>query len=477
MRIAGGNVSGCTIVVDIGKTNAKVSLWDPAGALIARRTRANAPQRIGYRALDVIGIDAWLMESLREFARERGIAYIVPVGHGAAAALLRGQQLYAAPMDYEEEVTEADRADYLSQRDSFAVTGSPALPCGLNLGMQLHRLEQQLGPLPDDVVIVPWPQYWAWRLCGAAASEVTSLGCHTDLWQPMRRNFSELAVRRGWAARMAPLRSAGERLGTISSAVAQQTGLPVDCAVLCGLHDSNAALLAARGHSEIAKGDATVLSTGTWFVAMRSLTSAIASDAGELDESRDCLVNVDVLGRPVPSARFMGGREAELIGGIDSFALTENYRPDALLARLPQLIASGACAYPSFVEGVGPFPKARGEWHDKPTDPGDQRAITGVYLALMANAALDLIGSRDCLLIEGRFAEAVIFTRALATLRPQQKVFVSNAHQDVAYGALRLVHPQLQTPSQLTAVEPLSVDLRAYAEQWRARACTTHIGA
>jgi hypothetical protein len=169
----------------------------------------------------------------------------------------------------------------------------------------------------------------------------------------------------------------------------------------------------------------------------------------------------------------MGGREAELIGGIDSFALTENYHPDALLARLPQLIASGACAYPSFVHGVGPFPDACGEWHNKPADPGDQRAITGVYLALMANAALDLIGSRDCLLIEGRFAEAVIFTRALATLRPQQNVFVSNAHQDVAYGALRLVHPQLQPSSQLTAVEPLSVDLRAYAEQWRARARTT----
>jgi hypothetical protein len=166
----------------------------------------------------------------------------------------------------------------------------------------------------------------------------------------------------------------------------------------------------------------------------------------------------------------MGGREAELIGGIDSFALTDNYHPDALLARLPQLIASGACAYPSFVSGVGPFPDAHGEWHNQPVDPGDQRAITGVYLALMAHAALDLIGSRDCLLIEGRFAEAVIFTRALATLRPQQKIFVSNVHQDVAYGALRLVHPQLQPPSQLTPVESLGMDLRTYAEQWRARA-------
>jgi hypothetical protein len=173
----------------------------------------------------------------------------------------------------------------------------------------------------------------------------------------------------------------------------------------------------------------------------------------------------------------MGGREAHLIGGIDSFALTDHYDPDALLARLPQLIATGACAYPSFVPGVGPFPNGRGGWCNKPVDSGDQRAITGVYLALMADAALELIDSRDCLLIEGRFAEAVIFTRALATLRPQQKVFVSNAHQDVAYGALRLVEPLLPPPSELTPVKPLGIDLRAYAAQWRARARTTQSAA
>ena len=27
-----------------------------------------------------------------------------------------------------------------------------------------------------------YPQYWAYRLTGVLANEVTSLGCHTDLW-------------------------------------------------------------------------------------------------------------------------------------------------------------------------------------------------------------------------------------------------------------------------------------------------------
>lgn len=464
-------MNGYTVVVDIGKTNAKVSMWNPHGGLLARRSRANTPQQAErYRALDVQSIEQWLLESLAVFARLGPIAHIVPVAHGAAAVLLRNGRLFAAPMDYEEEVPAADRAEYAAQRDPFTVTGSPALPCGLNLGMQLHRFEKISTTLPNDVTIVPWPQYWAWRLCGVAASEVSSLACHTDLWQPMTSSFSPLAVRRQWAARCAPLRQARDVLGTITPKIAEQTGLPPNCMVLCGMHDSNAALLAARGHAEIAHHDATILSTGTWFVAMRSLASGTTIDPDMLDDARDCLINVDVFGRPVPSARFMGGREAELIGGVDSFDLKTNYDPEALLARLPALIASGASAFPSFVPGVGPFPASRGEWRNRPTNMGDQRAITGLYLALMADTALDLIDSQDRLLIEGRFSEAVIFVRALAALRPTQRVFVSNADQDVAYGALRLVAPQLPPPTQLIEVKPLALDLTEYAAEWRSRA-------
>lgn len=467
----GALIHDCTVVVDVGKTNAKVSLWDASGSLIARRARANAPQQgPGYRSLDVDGIETWLIESLRDFARLAHVARIVPVGHGAAAALLKDGRLFCAPMDYEDESSARERDEYGSQRDAFALTGSPFLPGGLNLGMQLHRLEHIHGAFPKDVTIVPWPQYWAWRLCGVASSEVTSLGCHTDLWRPLTRGFSDLAVRRGWAARMAPLRQANDRLATITPDVAALTGFPASCVVLCGMHDSNAALVAARGHHEISDYDATVLSTGTWFIAMRSLTDGSAADPAALTEARDCLVNVDVCGRAVPSARFMGGREAELIGGVDSFALTVNYNPDALIARLPALISSGAAAYPGFVRGVGPFPRAAGEWRNKPADAGDRRAVTGLYLALMVDAMLELIGSRDRLLVEGRFAEAVIFVRALAALRPCQRVFVSNAHQDVAYGALRLINPQLAPPSKLTPVEPLPIDLTAFAAAWRARA-------
>ena len=150
-------------------------------------------------------------------------------------------------MDYEQDVDPTERAQYIAGRDDFDSTGSPLLPHALNLGMQLHWLESLTGPWPADLRILLWPQYWSWRLSGVMASETTSLGCHSDLWNPLRHRHSELAQRRGWASRFPPLLGAGDSLGTLTSEWIVRTGLPQDCRVLCGLHDSNAALLAARG--------------------------------------------------------------------------------------------------------------------------------------------------------------------------------------------------------------------------------------
>jgi hypothetical protein len=101
-----------------------------------------------------------------------------------------------------------------------------------------------------------------------------------------------------------------------------------------------------------------------------------------------------------------------------------------------------------------------------PTDHAARRAAVSLYAALVADASLDLIGSRGRLLIEGRFAEAQVFVRALAALRPQTEVYVSNAHNDVSYGALRLLIPDLAPGSALVRVAPLDADLGGYKAQW-----------
>jgi sugar (pentulose or hexulose) kinase len=315
------------------------------------------------------------------------------------------------------------------------------------------------------VQILPWAQYWAWRLCGVAAAEVTSLGCHTDLWQPKLAAPSRLAERCNWARCLPPLRAAGDVLGTLTATWAERTGLRTDTRIHCGLHDSNAALLAARGFAEIAKQESTVLSTGTWFVAMRTPAQGVEVDIAALPASRDCLVNVDAFGNCVPSSRFMGGREIDVLTGSDA-RVDINQDQAALLAAVPRVLRSGGHILPTFAPGVGPFPQAIGHWTDKCTDSVDRRAAICLYAALVADASLDLIGASKRILVEGRFAEAQAFTRCLASLRSGTRVYASNSDNDVSYGALRLIDARLPS-APLQAVLPLDADLQPYAQTWR----------
>jgi sugar (pentulose or hexulose) kinase len=460
-------VRGHAAVIDVGKTLSKVSLWAPGGELVAQLNYPNGrAQGPGYIALDAAGIEEWLAESLAHFAKIAPVAAIVPVAHGAALAVVRDGRLLLPPMDYETPIPPAERERYEAQREPFALTGSPALPDGLNLGAQLHWLES-LHPdaLRSGCVLLPWAQYWAWRLCGVAAAEVTSLGCHTDLWYPARGIPSELARRRGWAERLAPLRGAADCLGTLTAQWSARTGLSPSTEVYCGLHDSNAALLAARGWREFAQCDWTLLSTGTWFVAMR--TPAGPVDLAQLPQRRDCLVNVDVAARPVPSSRFMGGREIETLTGVESGRIEIAADQSQLIEAVPRVLASGARVLPTLAAGCGPFPQRQGRSVNLPENGPVRRAAVSLYAALVADVSLDLIGARGHIVIQGRFAEAQVLVRALATLRPDAAIYVADARQDVPYGALRLLDPALAPGGNLERVEPLGVNLDDERRRWR----------
>ena len=422
----------------------KVTLWDRAGTQLDRVTRPNQPcDGNPYRTLDFQGISDWLIGALARFSAYP-VEAIIPIGHGAGFAALDGDTLAFPPFDYDQPIPDAVMSEYRSQRDPFAVTGSPALATGLNLGAQLHWLEQLHGPAFQQATLLPWAQLWAWFLSGEARSEVTSLGCHTDLWAPGAGSFSPLAIRRGWAAQFAPLAHAGDAIGTLRPDLAAQTGLSPQTRIHCGLHDSNAALVAARGFSDLAGRDAMLLSTGTWFIGMRLL--AAGSDVPALDEARDCLFNVDVDGRPVPSARYMGGREVELLGGgIEGPGLDG----------LARVLEQDVMILPSFVPDCGPFPKAVGRWQGEPADETERRAAVALYAAMTTAVSLELIGPAQCLLIEGRFAGSELFTRSLATALEGCEVMLCEDGLDASFGALRMIWPDLHIDKPLRRVAPL----------------------
>jgi len=135
---------------------------------------------------------------------------------------------------------------------------------------------------------------------------------------------------------------------------------------------------------------------------------------------------------------------------------------------VPAVLAAGAMVLPTLAPGCGPFPAGKARWINEPTDPYERRAAACLYAALVTDRALDLIGSDQRLLVEGRFSEAEVFVRALATLRPATQVFVANAHNDVSFGALRLIDPALVPQGDLRRIEPLDADLDTYRNCWLA---------
>lgn len=444
-------------VIDIGKTNAKLVLIDSATqGQLASRTTANSVRNDGpYPHADVERLWEFILDGLSAFGREHGVDGISITTHGATAALLAGDSLALPVLDYEFDGPDQLRDAYGSARPAFSESLSPSLPNGLNLGAQLFW---QARTFPDEfsrvTAILAYPQYWCWKLTGALASEVTSLGCHTDLWAPDRCDFSSLVDTMGWRSLFPPIAPAASVAGTLLPAIAKRTGLPATTPVTCGIHDSNASLVP---HLAV-KDSLTVISTGTWTILM-----TLGGTTGRLDPERDSLANVDALGRPVPTARFMGGREFDLL-------VPEIVEPTD--ADIAAVIEGDIQALPSFVPGVGPFARNQGRW-THPADslsPGQRMAASSLYLALVARSCLNLCGLGRSITLEGPLARNRLFGAALSRLTGVP-VNASTDGTGTSLGASLLFGGRTGEPGDAAAVAPLSAPgFDAYAQRWLERA-------
>jgi len=220
-------MSGVTAVLDIGKTNVKVASFAADGTLLWERVTPNrAIAGPPYPHADVESIWDFLLESLAEANRVSGITTIVATTHGCAAALVDDSGLVLPVMDYEFSGVDEVEPDYAPLRPPFSQSFSPALPAGLNLGRQLFWQQRRLGEaFARARYILTYPQYWAWRLSGIAASEVTSLGAHSDLWAPRQGQVSSLVAALDLPRLLPPLQPAYRRLAPIKPDVAAASGL------------------------------------------------------------------------------------------------------------------------------------------------------------------------------------------------------------------------------------------------------------
>jgi sugar (pentulose or hexulose) kinase len=443
------------VVLDIGKTNVKLCALDARSGILLESLRRSNDVILAepYPQADIEGIWQWYCEGIMQLAGRYSVRFLTFTTHGATAVCLAGDSPALPVLDYESDLCEQTSAEYDALRPDYEETLSPALGGGLNLGRQLFWLSQSR---PDDFArvdtILMYPQYWGWRLSGVAASEVTSLGCHTDLWQPEQHHYSSLVARMGWQTLFPALQKAGAVLGPVLPELARQLGLPADCQVINGIHDSNASLVPYLRHLEV---PFTVISTGTWTVM-----AGIGASLVGMSEADDMLANVSAFGEPVPCIRFMGGREWELLRDADGCDLAD----------LQQVLAQGVFALPSFSSQGGPFRDRQGTV----IGPGgslnarEHTALAALYCALVTDYCLSRLQSTGDIFVEGSFARNRVYLGVLQSLRPDQAVRASEDSTGTTQGAAQLIPGCNWAGAALAApVEcPEVPGLAEYCDRW-----------
>ncbi len=448
-------------VIDVGKTNIKLTAADPDGRLLETLTAAN-PVRPGppYRHHDLGATEDWIAEGLAALGRRHAVDAIVPCAHGSGGVLV-GPQRVAMPMvDYEQPVPPAVEAEYRRAAGSFRERGSPFMLGATHLARQMLWIETAWpAAFARASFFLAAPQYWAWRLSGVAAGEVTSLAAQSHLWCPTDRRPALMVGARGWDRLMPPLRPAWDTLGTLRPDWVARTGLPPATRVVNGIHDSSANLYRyqAAGLSNL-----TVVSTGTWMVAI--------GDAPHPDpdtERPGVCCNADVHGEPLAGVLTMAGREFGAVAGVGAAGAAD-------LDRLGALVATGTTALPSFGPDDTLFPGTAGTGTvaGSLADSAAHRpSLAVLYAALLTDACLDGLALGRTLVLDGPFVRDPLYGALMAAFRPDARVVVNHDLYGTATGcALLAGHAARIRPAPLKLDEPRPVSLPgllAYRTAWR----------
>ncbi|MDR7223043.1 carbohydrate kinase [Aminobacter aminovorans] len=447
-------MSGALAVFDLGKTNSKLFVFSPDGTLLdERRTKPVWHDYRGKSVLDDERLFSWMNHELAEVAAAHDVTRMMISAHGCAFALVRANELLHPILDYEQEVPDTIAGAIDPILPDFSETYTPWLPLGFSIARHIYWLQvEEPEAFAATEAILCYPQYWVWRFSGRELAEWSYLGAHSQLWAPLKRDYSSLVERLGWRDRFPAIAPAGAVVGEAS--VTMPDGSTRAIAVHNGVHDSNAALAYYR---MTGLHDFTLVSTGTWVIIIN-----LDCPLGALDQERDMIANVTVNGEPAPSLRFMGGREYDLI--------SDNWNKPISRAAVERVMERGVFAMPSWAAG-GPFPETKGHIVGGEVTGEERAAVAALYVAMMTDLSLDLIKSENLLVIDGGLAKIDLFTAMLAQLRPTQTVVRSMMSEGSATGAAALAFKALGLKPFRDETVPVSAShipgLDAYRARWR----------
>jgi L-fuculokinase len=205
--------------------------------------------------------------------------------------------LYNYLKPFPEELKKKFYGSYGGEILFSMLSASPSLG-NLNSGLQLYRLKEQQPELFQKIkYCLHLPQFMSYLVTGRAYSDITSIGCHTGLWNFPDNHYHEWIYREGIAEKLAPIFPSDQAMHTHRSGHAFLAGV--------GLHDSSAALIPyLASFTE----PFVLISTGTWCISLNPFNQSRLT-AAELEQ--DCLSYMEYRGKPIKASRLFSGYEHE----------------------------------------------------------------------------------------------------------------------------------------------------------------------
>lgn len=235
---------------------------------------------------------------------------------------------------------------------------------------------------------------------------MTSLGCHTMLWDFRKNDYHDWVKKEGLVEKFPPI---------------AQTAT--------GLHDSSAALIP---YLATMQEPFVLISTGTWCISLNPFNTEPLTPE---ELAQDCLCYLTREGRPVKAARYFGGHEHEQ--AVKKIAREYGVEDD--FYKTAQ--ASGGVAYPDFQNAQDAYARMMEQLVAK--------QVASTRLAL-GNSPVRRI------FVDGGFSGNRLYMRLLTAAFPQMEVFAAEVAQATALGAALAVHADWNTravPSHLISLK------------------------
>jgi len=293
-------------VFDVGKTNKKLFLFDEHYQIVYERSArfTETVDEDGFSCENLESLRLSIFDSLSTVFRLKEFVVKAVNFSAYGASLVYVDQegkpltpLYNYLKPFPEELSQQLYAKYGGEDQFASETASPILG-SLNSGLQLYRLKVEQPEIFKRLkYALHLPQYLSSLISGQYCSDITSIGCHTALWDFNNKRYHEWVEKEGLSLKLAPIKKPDECLKAVFPGTNYCIGI--------GLHDSSAALIPYLvSFSE----PFILISTGTWCISMNPFNHTPLSQS---ELQNDCLSYLQYQGKPVKASRLFAGNEHE----------------------------------------------------------------------------------------------------------------------------------------------------------------------